>query len=570
MPVASLRHQLATLRGRMVVGSAVLLALMFVATWVGYSTAETLTTVIEQRFAALRSSLELGTELNGLILQQIGAGRDYLETSDPSLAARFAALGRQAHDVQRKYLDLPALTPSEQSQVVAMDALHSRVEVDYALAHALHDLGRDSAAQALADSAAPAVERLQNTVQRISAGQADKMEAAAAELGEMGHDRQDVLLIVLTLALGFGFWIMYVAVRGVSQPLRKLMGATGRMGEGDLTVQLEPEPLQEFDALSGAFNAMAGRLRKLVLETMSIAEQISASAFDLSSISEEVAASSGEVATAMVEITHGAERQSGGLQSTRAALEEMERRTQGMASASQQVATLSEQIHQVATESREQVSQALSMLLQVRGVVHTSAGEVRELEDASSQIERFVESISGIARQTNLLALNAAIEAARAGEHGRGFAVVAEEVRKLADGSARAAQEVAQVVGEIRSKVAGMVQTMEGGSRTVAGVEEVSRAADEALVHIVDAVDDIGRAAARVGVSVQSNHEALEGVVKQLDEVSATAESHAASAQQVSAAAEEQSAATEEMSGASGQLLEAADRMKELVSGLSV
>jgi methyl-accepting chemotaxis protein len=347
------------------------------------------------------------------------------------------------------------------------------------------------------------------------------------------------------------------------------MGAARQLGEGDLRVRIDDQRLlREFAALAGSFNTMADQLRTLVQETANIAEQVSTSAFDLSSISEEVAASSGEVATAMVEITRGAESQSQGLQTTRCALGAMGKRTQGIAVASGEVSTLSDQIDAVASDSGQQVAEALRMLLEVRGVVQASEVEVRDLERASGQIDRFVETISGIARQTNLLALNAAIEAARAGEHGRGFAVVAEEVRKLADGSAGAAREVAQVVQEIRGQIARMVGTMERGSQRVAGVEEVSKNAGDSLADIRRSIDDIRRAAGRVAETVASNQDALKQVEEGLAGVSETSEAHAASAQQVAAAAEEQSAATEEVSGASQQLLLAAERLKELVKGL--
>ena len=85
-------------------------------------------------------------------------------------------------------------------------------------------------------------------------------------------------------------------------------------------------------------------------------------------------------------------------------------------------------------------------LLDVREVVRTSAGQVQELARFSEPITAFIDLIKQISSQTNLLALNAAIEAARAGEHGRGFAVVAEEVRRLADSSAAAAEDVAKTV----------------------------------------------------------------------------------------------------------------------------
>ncbi|MBA2671413.1 MAG: methyl-accepting chemotaxis protein [Gemmatimonadetes bacterium] len=567
-----LRRHLATLKVRLVLGAAVLLSLIGVATWIGYATVETLTNDMAERFESLEASTAIGTELEAMTVQQMAVGQRYLTEPDEEHRVRFASLGRQAHDLRRRYKELPqaSLTVVELRQIERVEALHASIEVDYALAHALVDNGSAAAATTRLADAAPAAAELQQAIRNVSAAQADKMATAAADMRQTGGDRQDLLLIVLTLALGLGAWIMYAAIRGIDLPLRRLVGAAEQLGEGDLRVQLDERMLREFDALRTTFNGMAVQLRTLVTETISIAEQISASAFDLSTISEEVAASSGQVATAMVEITSGAESQSAGLQATTSSLADVASRAREIGAASQRVACLGVQIHEVAAESRKEVSGAIGMLLDIKGVVQTSEQEVRELAQASKQIDRFVETIAGVARQTNLLALNAAIEAARAGEHGRGFAVVAEEVRKLADGSASAAQEVAQVVEEIRERIAGMVKTMERGSTTVAGVEEVSKAADSALEQIIASIADVRVAAEAVTASVASSQSMIQMVEESLGEVSGTAESHAASAQEVSAAAEEQSAATEQMSASSSELLHSAERMKELVSGLRV
>ena len=140
-------------------------------------------------------------------------------------------------------------------------------------------------------------------------------------------------------------------------------------------------------------------------------------------------------------------------------------------------------------------------------------------------------------------------------------------MRKLAEGSARAANEVAQNVSGIRSRIEEVVTTMGRGTGKVADVEEVSRGADSALEQILASVDGVRLAAGQVEEAAARNAAAMEGVEASLVEVSGTAESHAASAEEVSAAAEEQCAATQEMSASSAELLHSAERMRELVSG---
>ncbi|WP_420126492.1 methyl-accepting chemotaxis protein, partial [Longimicrobium sp.] len=416
----------------------------------------------------------------------------------------------------------------------------------------------------------PRTEQLEENIRAISAAQTQKVTDAADDLRNNVRQWQAGLALTAILAGLATAGLIALALRMIQKPLATLGGAAQQLGEGDLRLNMgghTDDMPEEFAALAATFEHMAGQLRTIVGETAGTAQRISNFASDLSSISEEVAASSGEVATAMVGIASGAETQSQGLQATRDALEEMGRRSDEIVNASQMVTSLSEQIYLVAAQSRSEVSTALQRLLEIREVVTESASQVTELEQASAQIDRFVETITGIARQTNLLALNAAIEAARAGEHGRGFAVVAEEVRKLAEGSARAANEVAGNVSGIRSRIEEVVTSMGRGTGKVGDVEEVSRGADSALEQILAAVDGVRLAADQVEEAAARNAAAMEGVEASLAEVSGTSESHAASAEEVSAAAEEQSAATQEMSASTAELLHSAERMRELVSG---
>jgi methyl-accepting chemotaxis protein len=522
----------------------------------------------EAQLGALQQSSEIGTSLEALILGQMNTGERYLLAPSPAAERAFAEQGRQAHLQRRRYRDLKDLSVSEQQEVAAIDALHSQIEVEYALAHAQADVGDREGALRRIGAVRPRTEQLQAAIRRVSERQAQKVNATSQRLREDASQRK-IILLLLSLGAGvLALGAVYTAVRSITLPMAHLMGSAEQLGAGDLRVHgTAPVAMKrEFAALSTAFDGMAGKLRHIVGQTVTTAERISSFASDLSSISEEVAASSGEVATAMVGIASGAESQSHGLQAAQEALGEMKRGAGEISNASVMVSSLSEQIYHVAAASRQEVSTALQRLLEIREVVQTSANQVTELEQTSAQIDRFVETITGIARQTNLLALNAAIEAARAGEHGRGFAVVAEEVRKLAEGSARAAQEVAQNVTAIRSRITGVVGTMAQGQTKVADVEHVSKGADSALEQILAAVDGVRLAAGQVQEAVERNRSAMDGVEAAVAEVASTSESHAASAEEVSAAAEEQSAATQEMSASSAELLHAAQQMRDLVS----
>jgi methyl-accepting chemotaxis protein len=565
---------LSRLQTRLRLGGAAIVALVLMGAVASVFSLERVSGVMEARLDDLRRSSEIGTQLESLILNQIAAGERYLVTPDAHFQQVFAEFGRRAHEQRRQYKDLRGLSADEQQKIASIEATHQAIEVEYALAHAQVDVGDRAGALARVAAVRPRTEQLEGSIRDIGQAQTRKVSAAALELRDDTRRWEWILGSVAVIAALFTLGLIYGAMRSIQTPLDRLQGSAERLGEGDLREGLDDFDrggmTVEFAALAGAFDRTAAQLRTIVSETVGTAERIGNFASDLSSISEEVAASSGEVATAMVGIASGAESQSQGLQATKDALEEMGRRSNEIVNASQMVTSLSEQIYLVAAQSRGEVGSALQRLLEIREVVTDSAAKVTELEQASLQIDRFVETITGIARQTNLLALNAAIEAARAGEHGRGFAVVAEEVRKLAEGSARAANEVAQNVSGIRSRIEEVVQSMGRGTGKVADVEEVSRGADSALEQILAAVDGVRLAADQVEQAAARNSAAMGGVEASLAEVSGTSESHAASAEEVSAAAEEQSAATQEMSASSAELLHAAERMRELVSGFRI
>jgi methyl-accepting chemotaxis protein len=327
---------------------------------------------------------------------------------------------------------------------------------------------------------------------------------------------------------------------------------------------------REFQVLADAMRQMGERLRSIVGEVIGAADKIAGSAGDLSAVSEQLAASSSQVSSAMLEISSGAEHQRNELNATQTGLEQLRRATAEMAEAATQVARLGEEIRTVANRHRGEVAAAGTTLLDVREVVRTTATEVTQLAEQSAAIDDFVDLIKRISSQTNLLALNAAIEAARAGEHGRGFAVVAEEVRQLADESARAAEDVARTTRVIREQVDEVTATMAVGQAKVRGIESVAEGAARGLTEIVAAVEQVEQAAARVTKAAQENRGVTELLGQQAQQVVNRSVSHASSAEQVTAATEQQGASTQEMAAAAGVLLQAAEKLRGMVRGFRI
>jgi methyl-accepting chemotaxis protein len=528
------------------------------------------TSDIADRVQELEARGNYALNLDAAISDQVSAAQDYLVTRRPQAKEAADSLAAVARQIQDTYRLTPGVGDDIREKLANIRATHDELVATFDRAQADMAAGRDGALAARSREIERSIRSLRAGVRGLNTQELSDVGNQVNAIQLRATDMQRLLLTLLAasaiLALIFGYFTM----QAIERPLNRLVIAANQFGEGDLNVAVNGRMPDEFRVLAGAFTGMADRFRIVVGETVQTANKISQSASDLSSISEQVAASSGEVSSAMIGITNGAEEQAFGLRTADQALDRMRDGAAQIEDAARRVVNLSTHIGDLAERKQQDIRRALTTLLELREVVQSSNREVVTLVQASHRISDFVGTIQGIARQTNLLALNAAIEAARAGEHGRGFAVVADEVRKLADASARASGEVATTVKQIREQIDAYVATMESGFTRVAGVEETSKGAEAAFEEILGAVGQVRDAAQRVAQAADANRSAFETVDDAMRNVGAAAESHAASAQEVSAAAQEQSAATQEMSASSVELLMAADKLKELVSGFRV
>jgi methyl-accepting chemotaxis protein len=561
------RRVLRTIRARLIIGLALLVGGVMTGVLMGVTALRLMTRDFNARVTDLQAATTTNSLLQGGILNDIATAEAYLASPSADLSQRFHRTGLETHELRQGYRRLTSLSSDERVLIDSIGRLQADLEVSYALAHALLDLGRDEEARAMAVRAREPASAVTDAINALGEAQAVAAAAATDALTATAKKRQIVLLVLLVISTLIGVGLAVVIVRAVESPLAKLVRAAERLGEGDLRPVEPGQMATEFQVLGDAFAKTGERLSGIVKEVVEESEKIASSAGDLSAISEQLAASSGEISTSMLDISSGAEQQAARLSEAGAASEELRAAASENAASAASVAALGEQIRAVAERHREDVQGAITALLEVRNVVRTSAGEVQSLARVSESVDEFVSLVKRIASQTNLLALNAAIEAARAGEHGRGFAVVAEEVRKLADESAAAAEQVTETLQQLREQVGQASRTMEAGVAKVQGVEAVSQGAAKGLDEIVAAVKGVEESARRVAESAATNQAAAESIEGVASTVSGQASKHAAAAESVTAAAEEQSASTEQMAAAAGEMLAAAERLRQVVSG---
>ena len=538
---------LRSLRGKIIATMVLLIMLVLVIAIIGVNAIGQLDRSVSRELQGVVEGSSLGTALVGAATAEIRAAEQYLMRPSPDLVDDFINAGDSSYAFQRRYRELSGLSTADRVRLNRIASTQAAIEVHYARAHALADLGRIEDAARAAEAARLPSDSLISDVRALTAAQVTHARERARGLADQAARRRNALWLLFGVVLLIGVAASLGAVRTVDRPLRQLVDAADRFGSGDLRpVELDEMPT-ELGRLALAMEHMGARLRDVVSSVSHEADNISTQATDFSAMSEELAASSGEISTAMVRVAASAEQQRTGMDQAAVLLEELRDAASLNAEAAGRVVALGEHIRGLAAAHRGDVENAGRTLLDVREVVQTSASQVQELAKLSETITDFIDLIKQISSQTNLLALNAAIEAARAGEHGRGFAVVAEEVRRLADSSAHAAENVTKTVEFIRRQVREVSATMEIGSAKVGGVEGVAHAAASALNDIARAVEDVHAAASQVAREADANRKIVDALGERTMQVAQSANEHAAASQEVTAAAEEQSASTEEM-----------------------
>ncbi len=565
-----LPRALNTIRVRIAAGQAALIIGLMLIALIGVGALRTVSDTVNRELESLTRVTDASGGLVVSLFDEIRAAEQYMSDQSEASQAAFRAAGIASDTYEQRLRNFPELVGTDRLLVVRMGALQSEAEVWYSVAHAQLDLGRRGEAIVMADAARQPAAELIRMVRDFSSAQRARAGATARRLEQTANERKLVVWTVLVASILAGVAIGAATLHTVERPLRRIEAAAKRFAEGDLRpITLGTMP-RELEALGDAMTRISTKLRALVSDVVAESESIASTSSDLSAISEQLAATAGEITTAMVEISGSAERQVTGLRQSGDTVDKLKSTAERNEATSERVVALGGDIHRLAGRNQKDVAAAASALLDLGEVVHTSAKQVEGLDKLSEAVYEFVELIKTISSQTNLLALNAAIEAARAGERGVGFAVVAEEVRQLADSSARAAEDVTRTLQGVRAQVSEVTNTMATGRSKVRGVEAVAQGAARALEDIVRAVGEIETAAKGVAKEARENLQAAEHIKGELERAREAAQSHASSSEGVTAAAEEQGASTEQMAAQASHLSEAAERLRSLVQGFRI
>ena len=477
------------------------------------------------------------------------------------------------------------------------------------------------------------VETVDRNMEKLEAYSEKLMDDAQKSAVDSKNTANFVILLISFLSVGTGLALGLILSRSISRPVVHMTETAGRIAEGDLsdniTIQRSDEigllaeafrkmsdymkkmahtaeniaegdlrvdvvPKSEKDVLGTAFKSMIGGLRGIIGEIRAGAEQMASASAQIAATSEQAAKNNETAATGVEETTSTMHEMSANIQNvaknsqsqassvteTSASVEQMVTSIQRIANTAKQFVELSQKTKKAVDMGLDAVDKSIKGTDEINRSILRSADTISALGSRVEDIGKIVDVIDEIAEQTNLLALNAAIEAARAGEQGMGFAVVAEEVRKLAERSAKSTKEIAELISGIQKEAQEAVKVMEKSTKLVENGVEMSKQVGDTLKAIEGNVAEVDKYSKEVGAATQEQSSGSTQIAKAAEnlreithEISSATEEQASAAEQIVKTMEkmremihQNASGTTELASSAEQLRSQADRFIEIVS----
>lgn len=377
------------------------------------------------------------------------------------------------------------------------------------------------------------------------------------------------LFTIITLLLGIT-WSAILAfffAKVITSPIESLEESVTKAAEGKLSQRVEiPDSDDEIRGLAQSFEMMLSNLNGIVQNIEQNFQKTNNSVVELKNASSQAYTHAQVIGRSINEISNGAESSSIAIQNTaesidiqtNLAIKVQERAVDSKVKSNQMLDTL--------TKSKEVVNGLVSGIDKLAREQESSLGNVNNLKENALEVESIITMVGEIAEKTNLLALNASIEAARAGEHGKGFAVVAEEIRKLADQSAQAVQQISGLIGTIQDEINRVVSKINEivlfANEEAANGQQTNAAIEEMSISVFEVASEVETISSLVNKQLES----IQDTSRESQEVAAIAEETSAGAQEVNAAIHEQVASIEVVDRLASEIEEQAKQLKEQIN----
>ncbi len=380
---------------------------------------------------------------------------------------------------------------------------------------------------------------------------------ANAPTSELYEAVQKLLYKSMTISfviLIFTVSVIFIFTSRISNRIKEFVDQIGFLAEGDLTHPINVKSNDEIGEMGTHYNKALEKLKEIIFKMNDTSQLVASSSEELSASAEETSKSITEVANSIQFVATNNTEQTNYVNTMNKNTSDIIQKMNNIAETIEKVKEHSLSTSKLAHGGNNNVIDVKKQMNEINVTVTKSSDAINELSEKSKKIEEIVSMITSIAAQTNLLALNAAIEAARAGEHGKGFAVVADEVRKLAEQSSDASNEITSLILEIQEGIHGSVQMMNSSTESTKSGIQVVESTGDVFHEITSSINDVSK-------RIDHTYHLLMDIVKDTNSLKEVANaihdisiSNDESAQGVSAATEQQSAIMEQIAAATEEL----------------
>ncbi len=381
---------------------------------------------------------------------------------------------------------------------------------------------------------------------------------------------QAFTLVIVAIASLLAILVATLMSGGISRAMNATATSLVKVAAGDLTTEMKTKRKDEIRLMVESLAETLANIREVLREVADFSRKVTGASDDVSRVSDSMLDSTREISDAVEMVEKGVVSQA----------DDAEKILMQMNDFSKMITEVCDSMdgmNRIADSTKGVVSGGMVIIdeLQEKSgdttkITKVIIGEVESMEEESSSIGHIIEVINDIAEQTNLLALNASIEAARAGEAGRGFAVVADEIRKLAEQSVRAVDQIRGIVGNIQTHT----QSTVGSARKA---EVILSSQLEALDNTIQVFHNVNQYVEKlldgltsVSKYVEEMRDSKGEILEAIENISSISEETAASSEEVSATTVNQVEAVDHLTKEAGTLAENAKRLEEAVKRFKI
>lgn len=393
--------------------------------------------------------------------------------------------------------------------------------------------------------------------------------SAGSYMKDYNQGSYEILKVLLQIVIGaaiLGLIVILFFAKHISAPIKLISNNLDEVSKGNLSMdEIMVKNHDETGILAQSFNIMLMNMKALIGTMKESSATVMSFSDSLANITLETSRAIHEVATTVGEVAQAVGDEASNTENAVSKVDILAGSIEAVTNSAINMDQIADETHQLSNKGLNAVDKLIETTEKNNSTTNEIGEVISKVNESSRKINVITETITQISEQTNLLALNASIEAARAGEAGKGFAVVADEIRKLAEQSNHAVNEIKGIINEIYTYSNTSVETME----LVKGVSKEQNLAvydtKTAFKEILSSIEILLLRVNEIRTESVSMKQRKDEIVAIMENISASTQQTSAAAQEVSASSEEQLAQMEEVSSHANELKALSEDLRKAI-----